>query len=126
MTCYSQGELETIIGNALIKFQKERLGRGAESAKAYILDDMIIVRLEKALTLIEKSLLQREEGKKLIKELRFELSETMRPQLEALISETIGMGVKSVHFDVSTKTGECIYVFILQGKLYPNGLSNKS
>ncbi|SHF90226.1 Uncharacterized protein YbcI [Caldanaerobius fijiensis DSM 17918] len=109
----TKGEFEARISDLMIKFQKEKVGRGAESARTFICHDMIIVRLERALTPIEKTLLQSEEGKKVIKELRVRLSEIVKPELEKLISSISEANVKSVHFDISTKTGEYIYVFIM-------------
>jgi uncharacterized protein YbcI len=51
-----KGKLEAIISNKMIAFQREQLGRGAESAKTYILDDMVIIRLKGVLTAAEKQL----------------------------------------------------------------------
>ncbi len=39
------------------------MGRGAESAKTYIIDDMIIIRLKGVLTAAEKELAREEKGK---------------------------------------------------------------
>ena len=35
----TKGEMEALISSRMIKFQRDQLGRGAESAKTYIIDD---------------------------------------------------------------------------------------
>lgn len=112
-----KGRLEALISNKMIAFQREQLGRGAESANTYIKDDMIVVRLQGVLTAAEKQLAQQDKGKALIKEMRYQLEEIIRPKLEVLVEEIIGIRVKSLHNDISTKTGERIDVIILESKV---------
>ena len=112
-----KGKVEALISNEMIAFQRAQLGRGAESAKTYIKDDMIVVRLQGVLTAAEKQLAQQDKGKALIKEMRYQLEEIIRPKLEILIEEIIGIRVISLHNDISTKTGERIDVIILESKI---------
>jgi len=112
-----KGKIEALISNEMIAFQRAQLGRGAESAKTYIKDDMIIVRLQGVLTAAEKQLARQDKGKALIKEMRYQLEEIIRPNLEALIEDLIGIRVKSLHSDISTKTGERLDVIILESKI---------
>lgn len=112
-----KGKLESLISNRMISFQREQLGRGAESAKTYILDDMVIIRLQGVLTAAEKQLANQEKGKALIKEMRYQLEEIIRPKLEIMIEEIIGIEVLSLHNDISTKTGERVDVIILKTKV---------
>ena len=109
----NKGKLESRISNSMITFQREQLGRGAESAKTYIVEDMIIIRLKGVLTAAEVQLAQTEEGKALVKEMRFRLEEIIRPKLEAMIEEITGHRVISLHNDISTKTGERMDVVIV-------------
>lgn len=112
-----KGKLEALISNKMISFQREQLGRGAESAKTYVIDDMIIIRLKGVLTATEKQLALQEKGKALVKEIRYQLEEIIRPKLEVLIEEITGIKVVSLHNDISTKTGERIDVIILESKV---------
>ncbi|MBN2222039.1 MAG: DUF2294 domain-containing protein [Vallitaleaceae bacterium] len=112
-----KGQMEALISNSMISFQREQLGRGAESAKTYIIDDMIVIRLKGVLTSAEKQLAQKEKGKALVKEMRYQLEEIIRPKLEQLIEEITGAKVISLHNDISTKTGERMDVVILDHKL---------
>lgn len=113
----TKGEMEALISSRMIKFQRDQLGRGAESAKTYIIDDMIVIRLKGVLTAAEKQLAQKEKGKSLIKEMRYQLEEIIRPQLEVLIESTTGRKVITLHNDISTKTGERIDVIILEDSI---------
>ena len=115
----SKGELETEISQAIIRFEKEYMGRGPLETKTYFVDDMVLVRLKGVLSPAEHKLVESEEkhlGRELIKQARHKLLEHGRPLLEGVIREILGVGVKSLHTDISTKTGERIIVFTLDGK----------
>ncbi|CDF57499.1 DUF2294 domain-containing protein [Thermobrachium celere] len=109
-----KGNLEMKISNALMHFEKEEIGRGAEEAMAHIFKDMIIVRLKKVLTPAEKRLAQSPEGRKTIKEFRYMLEDVLRSKLEAIIEDIVKVKVVSIHCDISTKTGEYLMVFVME------------
>ena len=112
----SKGETEAEISEAIIKFEREYMGRGPEEARTYIIDDLIIVRLRGVLTPAERQLARSEssgQGRSLIKQVRMELLEKARPLLDVLICDITGQGVRSLHTDISTTTGERIIVFSL-------------
>ncbi|MFM7317292.1 MAG: DUF2294 domain-containing protein [Isosphaeraceae bacterium] len=112
-----QAELEAEISQAIIHFEKEFMGRGPVETRTWIIDDLILVRLKKVLTPAEQQLASASEdnrGRSLIKQVRQELLERGRPMLEAIVRDVTGVGVKSLHTDISTKTGERIIVFTLE------------
>lgn len=111
------GQVESDICDAIIKFEKEYLGRGPKEGKVYILGDMIVVRLKGVLTPAEEQLSKSSEGAGLIKKVRMSLFEGARAILEKLIKEATGFKVISLHTDISTKKGERIIVFILDKNL---------
>ncbi|MDD5327938.1 MAG: DUF2294 domain-containing protein [Phycisphaerae bacterium] len=116
----SKGQIEAEISEALIKFEKEYMGRGPEETQTYIIDDMIFVRLKRVLTSAEQQLAKTTDnakGRTLIKQVRTELLEKARSLLEPLVAEITGKKVKSLHTDISTVTGERIIVFTLDGSL---------
>jgi uncharacterized protein YbcI len=113
----TKGQLEAEISEALIKFEKEYMGRGPELTKTYIIDDMILVCLRGVLTPAEKNLAKIDSGntgRSLIKQVRIELLEKARFMLETLIQDVMGCKVKSLHTDISTTTGERIILFTLE------------
>ncbi|MBN2627701.1 MAG: DUF2294 domain-containing protein [Spirochaetales bacterium] len=116
----SKGKMEAEISDAVIRFEKEFMGRGPLETKSYILDDMVIVRLRDVLTPAEKKLAQADDpndGRVIIKRMRHALLEKGRPLLEASIAHITGRTVISVHSDLSTKTGEKIIIFSMDKKL---------
>ena len=118
MKSVSRGEAEAEIAQAIVKFEREYMGRGPEDCKAFIFEDIIFVRLRGVLTPAERQLAKADTtaGRKLIKEVRQELLEKGRMLLESIISDVLGFKVKSMHTDISTATGERIIVFTLEGK----------
>jgi uncharacterized protein YbcI len=114
----SKGQTEADISEALIKFEKEYMGRGPEQTRTYIIGDMIIVRLQRVLTPAEQQLAgapYEMRGRTLIKQVRTELLEKARPLLERIIMDLTGRKVKSLHTDISTVTGERVIIFTLDG-----------
>lgn len=116
----SKGELEAEISQAVIRFKKEYMGRGPHTVRTYLHEDLALVRLHGVLTPAEQKLAQvesRGRGRDLIKQTRLELVEHGRPLLETLIREILGVGLASLHTDVSTNTGESIIVFVFDARL---------
>lgn len=116
----TKGQLEAEISEAIIKFEKEYMGRGPDETKTYIIDDMVLVRLRGVLTPAEKQLAKTGEGttgRTLIKQVRIELLEKGRMLLETLVRDITGMKVTSLHTDISTVTGERVIIFVLDGPL---------
>jgi len=113
----TKGEIEAEISEAIIKFEKEYMGRGPDETKTYYLDEIVVVRLQRVLTLAEKQLAKTDEstrGRALVKQVRTELLEKARPLLEKTISDITNRRVISLHTDISTVTGERIIIFTLE------------
>jgi uncharacterized protein YbcI len=112
----TKGQAEAEISEAVIKFEKEYMGRGPLETKTYILDDLVLVRLNGVLTQAEYQLAKTPDnprGRELIKQVRIELIEKGRPLLEAVVQSILGRTVKSLHTDISTLTGERVIIFTL-------------
>lgn len=122
----SKGQLEAEISEAIIRFEKEYMGRGPTETRTYLLEDLVIVRLQNVITRAEHHLAQSSDngrGRDLIKQTRMELIEKARPLLEATIHSILAAPVKSLHTDISTTTGERLIVFTLQHA--PSALANE-
>ena len=120
--------LEEEIRRVVIHFEKEFMGRGPLEAQAYLLDDMILVRLKGVLTPAEQKLAKSNSSRSgyLLKQVRNELLTSGRPMLEALVRDIVKVDVQSVHTDISTKTGERVIVFTLDKSLELSRESNGS
>ena len=113
------GDLEAEISQAIIRFEKEIMGRGPLETRTYILDDLVLVRLKGVLTPAEIKLAEttdRQRGRYLLKQVRQELLDQSRPTLERLIQDILGVAVRSLHTDISTRTGERVIVFTLESR----------
>ena len=113
----TKGQVEAQISEAIIKFEKEYMGRGPTETKTYIIRDMIFIRLKGVLTPAEEQLAKTVAGAELIKKTRIQLLEDAKILLANIISGITGCQVKSLHSDISTKTGERIIVFTLDRNL---------
>jgi len=113
----SQGEIEAAVCEGIARFEQEYMGRGPKDIHAYLIGDLLIVRLKGVLTVAEQQLvavLSAEKGRDLLKQVRIHLVETARPVMEAMIQEITGSKIVSLHHDISTRTGEEIMVFTLE------------
>ncbi|MBT7067729.1 MAG: DUF2294 domain-containing protein [Verrucomicrobia bacterium] len=116
----TKGQIEAEISEAIIKFEREYMGRGPDETKTYIIGDMILVRLKGVLTPAEKQLaktVENTQGRSLIKQVRIELLEKAKVLLDTIIHDVTGHNVKSLHTDISTVTGERIIIFTLDSEV---------
>lgn len=113
----TKGQTEARITEAILKFEKEYMGRGPIEGKTYIIKDMVFIRLKGVLTPAEDQLAKTIEGAELIKKTRVQLLEGARILLGNIISDITDCQVISLHSDISTKTGERIIVFTLDQNL---------
>jgi uncharacterized protein YbcI len=112
----TQGEIEAAICDGVSRFEQEYMGRGPKHIHAYLIGDLLVVRLQGVLTAAEQQLvksLSAEKGRDLLKQVRTELIETARPVMEAMIHEVTGVKPVSLHHDISTVTGEEVLLFTL-------------
>ena len=112
----TQGEIESAVCEGVTRFEQEYMGRGPKRIRAYLLDDLLVVRLTGVLTAAEQHLvntLPSAKGRDLLKQVRVQLMETARPVLEKMIHDVAGANVVSLHHDISTVTGEEVVLFTL-------------
>ena len=112
----TQTESEAVVCEGIIRFQEDYLGWGAEQIRVYFIKDLLVIRLQGALTVAERQLAKSSsaaKGRDLIKQTREQLLELARPMLESMIHEVVGVKVVSMHQDISTVTGEEVVLFSL-------------
>lgn len=113
----TRGEAEAEFTRAIIKFEKEYLGRGPADARTFFIEDMILVRLRGILTPAEIKLAENPDGRNLVKETRRQLFETSREYLEVMVRDVTGCTLISLHTDMSSRTGERVIVLTLDQNL---------
>lgn len=112
----TQGEMEAAVCEGISKFELEYMGRGPKDVRCFLINDLLLVRLQGVLTAAEQHLVRTlapEKGRDLLKDVRTQLIEIARPALETLIEKITGTKVISLHHDISTVSGEEIIVFSL-------------
>jgi uncharacterized protein YbcI len=112
----TQGEMEAAICKGMSRFEQEYMGRGPKVIRAYLIGDLLVVRLLGVLIAAEQHLVETlpvERGRDLLKQVRSQLIEVARPKLDAVVEDITGTKTLSLHHDISTLTGEEIVVFTL-------------
>jgi len=117
MKTKTRGEAEAEVTQAVVKFEKEYLGRGPLDARTFFVQDMILVRLRGIITPAERKLAESREGQNLVKETRRQLFESSRPLIEEMVTQIIGCQLISLHTDMSIKTGERVIVLTVDTNL---------
>jgi uncharacterized protein YbcI len=110
----SVGQVESAISEAFVKFEREYMGRGPVKVRTYVLDQLVVIRLEGVLTPAEQQLAKDADGVKLLKEVRANLIEGAHDTLKGIIQKMTGRRVSSMHSDISAKKGDRIVVFTLE------------
>ena len=112
----TRGEIEAAVCEGITRFEQDYMGRGPKHIHAFLIGDLLVVRLQGVLTSAEQQLvktLPAEKGRGLLKEVRTQLIETAREVMEALVQQVTGTKVLSLHHDISTATGEEVVLFTL-------------
>ena len=112
----SQGEIEAAVCEGVARFMQTFMGRGPKSIHTHLIADLVVIRVQGVLTAAEQHLfvmLEPQKGRDLFKGLRTQLVETSRARLDAVIEASCEVPAVSMHHDISTVTGEEIFVFRL-------------
>lgn len=93
------------------------MGRGPEDVRAFIVRDIILIRLKGVLTPAERQLAKSENGIEMVKQLRQTLIAQGRKKLCEEIGEITGVKATALFTDIDTHIGELIIVFALDQDL---------
>ena len=113
----TKGEIEAEISRAMVQFEIDYMGRGPKEAATHIVSDMVLVRLKGVLTPAEQQLTQTADGGELVKKMRSTLIEKARPLLDRVVGDITASRVIDLHTDISTSSGERMFVFTLESDL---------
>jgi len=122
----TKGEIEAAISEAIVHFEIDYMGRGPKEARSHIVEDLILVRLKGMLTPAEQQLAKTPEGVELIKKMRATIIDNAKAEFSRVITNATGVAVRDILTDISTASGERIFVFILDrnlGKELPRRIS---
>ena len=113
----TKGQIEDRIAKQVTKYYVNSFGVGPKETRVYIVQDMIIIRLQGKLFPIETKLLENEKGVSLVKDIRKIVHEMTIKNLSDIIHESTQHTVISSHSDISTKTGEIVQIYIIDSNL---------
>ncbi len=113
----TKGQVEADLSAAITQFERDHLGRGPKEARTFIVQDMILIRLKGVLTPAEEKLASEKDGAQLIKQVRMRLIESSRLLLERIVVEKTGAEILSLHTDISSRSGERVFVLSLNKNL---------
>jgi uncharacterized protein YbcI len=107
----TKGQVEAAITEAITQFERDYLGRGPKEARTFIIEDLVVVRLQGILSPAEQQLSHESGGVDLIKQMRSRLIESTSKELCRLVVEETSTEVVSMHTDISARTGERVFLF---------------
>ncbi|MGH7411223.1 MAG: DUF2294 domain-containing protein [Candidatus Methylomirabilis sp.] len=113
----TKGQIEAEIRNTIIKFEMDFMGRGPSDVRAFILKDMVVVRLRDVLTPAEHQLAKNPEGATIVKRMRENLIAQARDTLGKSIGKITGTDVVGLFTDIETTSGDRVLVFTLGSDL---------
>ncbi|MDO9119341.1 MAG: DUF2294 domain-containing protein [Nitrospira sp.] len=113
----TKGEIEAAIRNAIIKFEQDFMGRGPEDVRAYIVRDLVVVRLKGVLTPAERQLAKSAEGVDMVKRIRQTLIAQGRDRLVEQVTDITGAKALALFTDIDVQIGEKVLVFTVDRDL---------
>ena len=113
----SKREIEAAVRNAIIRFEQEFLGRGPDDVRAFLIKDLLVIRLKGVLTPAEKQLAKTPEGVEMVKQLRQNLIAQGRDRLCEQVAELTGAKTLALFTDIDAHLGERVFVITLDRDL---------
>ncbi len=103
------------ISNAMVGLKKEFYGRGPTGAKAWFLDEYILVAMEGGLTRNEETLL--DDGEEdLVRSYRLRFQEVMTATTVGAVEEIVGRKVVTYHSQILFGPTRAIEIFVLDSQ----------
>ena len=113
----TKGEIEAAIRDVIIKFEQDFMGRGPEDVRAYIVRDLVVVRLKGVLTPAERQLAKSAEGVDMVKRIRQTLIAQGRDRLFEQVTDITGAKALALFTDIDVQIGEKVLVFTVDRDL---------
>lgn len=93
------------------------MGRGPEDVRAYIVRDLVVVRMKGVLTPAERQLAKTAEGVDMVKRIRQTLIAQGRDRLFEQVNEITGAKALALFTDINAQIGEKVLVFTVDRDL---------
>jgi uncharacterized protein YbcI len=109
--------LELELANAVARYHREQQGRSPGRIKVSIAGNLIVVVTNDIYTPSEEQLSRDDEGRAIIKSARRELRSLTRDRAHAEIAGVCGCPVLRSYWDIDSRVGEQIEVYVLGNPL---------
>jgi uncharacterized protein YbcI len=109
----AMGSTRAALAAAMVGMKKRYYGRGPEAAKAWILDDYVIVAMEGGLTRNEETLLADDKAD-VVRSYRLSFQETMSATTTAAVEELVGRRVLTYHSQIMFDPTRTFEIFVLE------------
>jgi uncharacterized protein YbcI len=116
----TRGEVEAAVCEGIARFMQDFMGRGPKEIRTHLFGNLLLVRLQGILTPAEVSLAAvqpPEKGRDMLKSVRTYMLEASRQRIDALVEQATELACVSMHHDISTVTGEEVFVFALSSEI---------
>lgn len=101
----------TALSRMMVAEMKEFFGKGPESAKSYLVDDLLFIVMRGGITTAEGTLI--EAGQQdAVREFRLRFEEEMRERLTGLVEEIVGRKVVTYHSQILFDPEIAIEMFV--------------
>lgn len=108
------GSLRMALSNAMVGLKKQYFGKGPSRARAYVMDEYVMVAMEGGLTRSEETLLQ--DGKAdLVRTYRLAFQETVTQTITRAVEELTGRKVLNYHSQIVFEPVRVFEIFVLDG-----------
>lgn len=109
--------LEDQISDAIDRFHLDQQGHAPGRIEVFIAGELILVRCHDVFTPTERDLASTSEGKKLIQSARRDQRALTRREIEREVGRTVGRDVLRSFYDIDTRNGEQVEIYILDRPL---------
>ena len=113
----TKGEIEAEISCAIVQFEIDYMGRGPKETRVHIAECFVFFLLKCFLTSGEEEVTNSINGKELAKKIRATLIDKARPLLYQVVGDITGTKILDLYTDISTESGERVFVFALENNL---------
>ena len=108
------GTLRMAISNAMVGLKKQYYGKGPSRARAYLMDEYVVVVMEGGLTRSEETLLAAGKAQ-LVREYRLAFQEIVTQTTTRAIEELTGRKVLTYHGQIVFDPVRAFEIFVLDG-----------
>ena len=106
------GSLRSALANAIVGVMKQYYGKGPTGAKAWILDDYVLIVMEDGLTRNEETLVG-SGHEDLVRSYRLAFQEAIRDQMTQAVADLVGREVLTYHSQIVFHPPRAFEIFVL-------------